>query len=150
MITFNKKSWHYKFNKWATKQTSGPWINAIYCESICPYFWSTLWNITWVLILALIFYSISSIAGATFLNMTEVSSVDLSWLWLVGVGGIACVVALFLLVAVSVYFILEGKKKVVSKVFSKKEDGKTKEPNVFIEWLKAKKDKVCPMIEFKD
>ena len=153
MITFKKNSWHYKFNKWAGEAESGPWINATSCKSICPYFWCTVWNIFWVLVFFLLLFFMASLSGAAILDMSDPSIADLSWLWIVGVCGVACIIGVFILVAVGIYLSLDYTKKGLSKVFSENKastSGEYKEPNLVIEWVKAKKAKICPMIEFKD
>ena len=152
MITFKRNSWHYKFNSWLEKQSSGPWLDATDCKSICPYFWCTLWNITWTLLFILVFFFIATLAGATSLSMETISALDFSWLWLAGVGVVTSIFGIFLLVAVGTYLIFDLTKNVLSKIFSQKGDAtqEDKEPSVVVEWVKAKKAKICPMIEFKE
>ena len=106
MITFKKNSWHYKFNSWLEKQSSGPWLDATDCKSICPYFWYTVWNITWVLVSSLLLFFMVSLSGAAILDMSNPSITDLSWLWLVGVCGVVCILAVFILVATGTYLSL--------------------------------------------
>ena len=153
MITFKKNSWHYRFNKWVAKSESGPWINVTGCKSICPYFWDTVWNIIWVFIFTVILYLILSMLGASVLSVEYPTFEDFSWLWLVGLGTIVVLALVCLIVVLVCYFSVEYTKKGYNKVFSENKEGESeeyKEPNVFIEWIKAKKAKVCPMIEFKD
>ena len=58
----------------------------------------------------------------------------------------------WLAIAVVVFFItimyLHGKYE--DRRIAKRASGTTQEPNIFVQWAKARKDKLCPIINYKD
>ena len=48
------------------------------------------------------------------------------------------------------YLIYQGILKAVNKIYFRRVSKKKKKTNLFLSFLKAKKNKVCPLIEYKD
>lgn len=156
MITFSKSSWCYKFNKFISSNISGS-INANSCKSLCPYFWSTLWNVFITLVWAAVYFLVSSAAGGFMLEEVlgiNVGRTDLYWAWLVGTLTIILVFGFMVLFVGALYLIGEffkySKHKVSTFKGKSTKDNTPCKPNLLLEWLRAKKEKVCPMIEFKE
>lgn len=137
MITFKKKSLHYKFNNLV--KGIDFCADATHCKSLCSYFWSTIYNLIAMTLTPFVMFTIFTLYGcviASLLWSLDAQPIDLTYLWLVGVVGIAATLAAFL---------------VPSLIIDKcKEESPDKEPSVVREWVKAKKAKVCPMIKFED
>tara|TARA_B100001105_G_C22334864_1_gene418582 strand:- start:212 stop:673 length:462 start_codon:yes stop_codon:yes gene_type:complete len=153
MITFSKKSWHYKFNEFF-EYKDGPWLDARDCKSICTYFWSTVWNMAWSVLILGILYILTLLVGAAALDGclgVNVSELPLWYLyvWLVG---IVTLVIVFTISFVTFFGVFTGYDKLTDKIKNRNSDENNvdKQPNIFVEWVKAKKSKVCPMIEFKE
>lgn len=156
MITFSKNSWHYKFNKFF-KYKDAPFIDNTDCKSICPYFWGTVWNLAWVVIFSSLVWVILTLAGGGVVKQLGIltslveNPYQLFWLWLLGAIPVVIVVGTLFSAVLCVSYSYTFIKDKTSKVFSKNnEESYNTEPNILIEWVKAKKAKICPMIEFKE
>lgn len=144
MITFKKKSLHYKFNN-LVKDLDFTY-DATCCKSLCSYFWSTVWNICMCTVTTIMIFLILSLAGGAVSQLWDLEPqlLDFTYLWIVGfVSFVLVIVTLFAVVYTSV----ETPKFIVNKFKVSYSD---KEPSVVREWIKANKDKVCPMIKFED
>lgn len=154
MITFSKNSWHYKFNDFL-EYKEVPWATATDCKSLCAYFWSTVWNMAWTLILMSVVWLIFTLLGAVLLEKFATVSplsedwVQLLWVWVVGFLGVVLGLGGIFLFARCVVLPWVFVKENTGKIFNA-ENNIDKQPNIFVEWVKAKKAKVCPMIEFKE
>lgn len=156
MITFSKSSWVYKFNNFINDEVSGS-VNANGSKSLCPYFWLTLWNVFISLVWAVLCFLVSSVLGDSVLEKVfsiDVGISDLYWSWLVGILTIVLVFGFVVLFAVILYLTGEifkySKHKVSTFKGKNTKDNTSCKPNLLLEWLRAKKEKVCPMIEFKE
>lgn len=143
MITFKKNSWHYKLYT----KAYGNWGNMP--SSICPYFWKIVWAVAfeycikWCLISlvvvaaltsAVVIFSVPSIGLGLFLGEGSSNTVwGLPFYhWKVILFDLCCWLGLF---SFFVCITLIQQRK---------------EPSVFLEWVKAKKNKICPLIQFKE
>lgn len=159
--TYSTKSWLYKYNK--SVGSGELFINAIRCKSLCAYFWSSVWNICIGCLGLLVAYIILTALGGAVMELSFLSTIPaLSGLPVqtLFIPGILFVV-LFLICAFVIIFgaavITDFIRDIIAKVTEPKkfdESGqeieKHKEPNIFIEWFKAKKNKHCPLIHFED
>lgn len=147
--------WLYKYNQWCNGNLCT--INHVNAsQSICPYFWKSMWNLVAVNTIYLVLGSVMSVL----LSLIPVEGLGLftdwvgengTWIYffkniLVGLGTLASV---FFVVWVWLAFLMEPVFKFFRKFKSDKPPVE-KEPNMAIEWVKAKKNKVCPMIEWED
>lgn len=154
MITFNKKSWHYRFNK-CVGNSKFPVFNATRCKSICPYFWQTLWNICATLFgLSIAYLMLTAIGGGAiqeYLPNWSTTPYPLWWLWLAGIATIIIMMLMVALIVTVPVLLFLGFKWMFKKLSTKNQEKlENEQPSVIIEWVKAKKAKICPMIEFKD
>ena len=164
MLTIKQNSWHYKLHRFFyTKDSS----------NLCNYFWSNLLgicalilapvlallilivkiftnksnDITPPIFLYFLFAVISFIGGLGVLGSATLSLLILAKGMLLGslifLGAILLLIILFLIVHV----VDENKHKF--KIFKFKEDKKDKKPNLIWEFIKATKNKYCPLITYK-
>jgi Na+-transporting methylmalonyl-CoA/oxaloacetate decarboxylase gamma subunit len=176
-IKFNKKSWHYRlvsyvFGKyWYSTQdyVHGKWVNKKFDTSLCTYFWTVvlcglifpfkaIWNNLPYAITdhedickAVLLWAIGS-AGLHWFLMYQIPVRDITTdMWYLGFviffGGIG--VALTVVGILALIFKLND---IVDQYVKKKaeEENTVKIPkaSLLTEFLKAKKNKVCPCIKF--
>lgn len=161
-MKLSKKSWHY-------------WIYSRFFSSVprnlCPYFWKMVLCTIFIIplfvlsvplrITCMIFgkkrfdleeqnsYSAVSIIGIILLDGALFFSVHMVWMWfnlhnerIVTIGVLGWVIFVAIMIALLVRW-LEGRtwKRIVRV---------EKEPSIFKQYWKAKKDKICPLIEWED
>ena len=148
MLTF-KKNWLYKYNEWCT----GNWAtryNVHKSNTLCDYFWGSIWNLVvvniWYIFLFHIIgmaFSIPLLASGVldkFFILKGFSGLYIS----IGFGYLSA--ALVVGVSMTYTFLIEP---FLQKRKSKKEKVESK-PSVAVEYAKAVKSKVCPLIKFED
>jgi len=145
MLTF-KKNWLWKYNCWCHDLFASK-DNVHYSKTICPYFWGSVWNLVgmpsvWVVI----FYLVGYLPSMFVVNLLELSSplkgTGLLGLTIMAIVGWIIILLFVLFVCTCVH---------LTQKFNKKRKPKTNnKPSVIKEFIKAKKNKFCPMIEFKD
>lgn len=150
-MIISKNSWHYKLLRLWDKE---PYEYRKY--SLCEYFWTVVWftlttpivavggimiaiGLLWVLLLSPVIGLISGVIGhpLPFINY------DVFWLGLL--------IDLLLVIVLGIGLFHEDK--VIPEWFPKKltVNKKTEnKPNLLFAWLKAKKDKFCPLIEVQE
>ena len=132
IIKKKKKSWHYKLVKWWGMKHS---------QSLCVYFWQVVASLTVVPLLVLsvillgVVLFITVITGiivfpSVLLGVLSTETEEL--LFFTFVGGLSWTVIF------SVLYVLYSNRV------------KHKQPSLIFSYIKAKKDKVCPIIEFED
>lgn len=164
-MIINRTSWHYRL------------LSALdfnIPRSLCPYFWKTMFALAFSLIVIIvccvIFGAMTYGLGyAVFYNVPLVELSLIDHLICVGVSllidiGITSIVLLFFYI-----FVRDFRETIHEKVYesrflknirkhddyydyqvaNKKGDFKVKKKNLLVEFLKAKKEKVCPTLEFK-
>lgn len=137
-MKINKKSWHYQLQR-----NFG--IRLEYCKiSLCGYFWSTVFCL---LICALLMVMIVpaimvlSILPSSFFIVKEPSLINVS-------GFLHIYILSFLWYMYrfeSEYYQVHREKK-----RSIKKNCPKKEPGLLISYIRARKEKICPLIEFED
>lgn len=141
MITF-KKNWLYTYNNWCTgNMFTIDHVND--SKSICPYFWKSLWNVVGVNLMYLGIAHFPAVFGAKIVdNLSEESLTGLPMLYAsLGVG---------YLILIGVIFGALGVGYLYATITDKIEGNKNSKPSVVVEYLKAKKNKVCPVIKWED
>ncbi|WXB47761.1 membrane protein [Vibrio phage VB_VaC_TDDLMA] len=159
--TYSTKSWLFKYNKAVGR--GNLFINAIHCKSVCAYFWSSVWNICMGSLALLIAYLVLTALGGAVMKLSFLASIPalsglhVSLLFIPGILSILVFLIYVFIVIFGFTVITDLFKKLSTKRTEPKqfdENGeeivKHKEPNIFIEWLKAKKNKHCPIIHFED
>ncbi|QFR55768.1 hypothetical protein JC221_122 [Yersinia phage JC221] len=153
----NKNSWHYRFNVWRTAK----WKTERK-TSLCSYFWFTVWNIVFVILFSVGILGLLTAVGNGF-NEDVVSHyfdvyslptyIAYPLIPLIGCAAaftiITMILAIFGLLCGVKYAFTWGTNWIDNKFFSKKNNSKH-EPGLMISFIKAKKSKICPIIEFKD
>ena len=141
MITF-KKNWLYRYNEWCDGNLyTFDKVND--SRSICTYFWKSLWNLLGVNLIYVIIAHTPSLCGVW---VTEFNVLE-------GLGGFSLFYIALLVGYVSLLaFILAATGivlgcKYITSLFKSGKEGKS---SVVIEYVKAKKAKICPMIEWED
>lgn len=143
-MNISKNSWHYKTIRNLNRTPS---------RSLCLYFWQV---VLCSLFLYLIGPAVLLLGGFCIIGglplvvgglLTHTPDGDLLWNWIVMVKcwsvGIGAIVAFF---AVG-WFIVSLWGYIKSKLSKVSID---KEPSVLVSYIQAKKQKVCPFINFKD
>lgn len=147
IITTN--SWHVKLHDRFYASYSRP-------RSLCAYFWKMVW----------VFFMCSVLAGSTIFGLTVAGAGILEQFFVLstpvglGLGFILGLVTLALILAVAVgivYCIMSlwawydlRKEEKEWQLIKAKREGKEIKENIVIQYIKARKSKVCPVIHFED
>jgi hypothetical protein len=125
----SKKSWHYK------------WVDTVWVETyiphtgnnLCKYFWMLVWSITAPILIALfVCFILFGVGYTLFMD-------GIHW------GFFNIGIALFMLSLFIIPIIaISAFRKYISN------DTAIHTPTLLSEFIRAKKDKVCPMIDFED
>ena len=153
-MKISRKTWHYQ-----VLQNGVLWHSGIYYPSknLCLYFWQVMWCLFMPIGTALVAFSIPCS-----LILLAIQQEPTGWFVLyAGIGFTATFVGCAAILLIAANYISEKRKaakrkKILAKHGSysayhdyerQKEKAKQKQPSLFLSWLKAKKDKVCPIIE---
>lgn len=120
-MKIRKSAWHYRFYTFGFESYYEGRITA----NLCSYFWRTVWGMFKTLIIFAILSGIVIGLGSIVYQFPFYSS--------------SAVVALVILIVGSHY-----------KWRIPRRDSAKREPGLLRSYLKAKKDKVCPLIEFEE
>ena len=131
-MKIKKDSWHYRFIKWTGKDPS---------PNLCNYFWQVVGPPLFVTLIALLL--VIAVAGMIFEH-------GWSLLWMIPLGLLGGAVLILIIASVALGYETLREKYFGPKPVKEPKPEKEKKPNIFIEWLKAKKAKVCPILEFED
>lgn len=142
----NMNSWHFRLVE--------GFLDGDASRSLCVYFWQVAFRVIFLVVLGAALWSVFglvAIAAATGNGWISVTSP----LWIKGcvaAFGAFVVLAMFALCIVVITLVMFGISKsilVVGDLFSRWGDSKEEqEPGVFVSYVKAKKEKICPIIEF--
>ncbi|UNY41183.1 hypothetical protein [Klebsiella phage KP185] len=158
-MNINKNSWHFKMNLWF--KSDNMWKMP---KTLCGYFWTTVFHILLSSAIAAFIGIIAWMFGWPIVAETGILAwmgIGLSAFWLnvvavpVGAVVIAAFVLLFAAIAFGFIFGLEKFKHYRNQKQYTKKLARVKaglpaeaEPSVFVQYLKARKRKVCPMIDY--
>ncbi len=158
-MNINKNSWHFKMNLWF--KSGNIWKMP---KTLCGYFWTTVLHILFSSAITIFIGSIAWMFGWPLVAETGIFAwigISLSTFWLnvvavpVGAVFIAAFVLAFAAIAFGFIFGLEKfkeyrKNKQFTKKLARVKAGlpAEAEPLVFIQYLKARKQKVCQMIDY--
>ncbi len=140
-MEISRKSWHYK------RANS---FNFVPSKSLCLYFWQVVWGVVfwWILLpVSVVIFTVAlfgclPLAVGTFL-IDVFGYVETGPKWVKALWGFGAGYLFFL-----TFFTLMGAFAYYRKVKSRKDSTTKKEDNLFIAYIKAKKRKICPLIEF--
>ncbi|UUW39770.1 hypothetical protein VP14_083 [Vibrio phage VPMCC14] len=141
MLVF-KKNWLYKYNEWCSGNFA-TLDNVNDSKSICPYFWKSLWNLFGTNTIYLLLAHVPLVAGMWISN-TEMFS---------GLKGLALTYTALLvgyILLILFFFVILGFVVLQEKLSNKIKSVGTPSNNVVVEYIKAKKSKICPMIKWED
>lgn len=142
-MNISKNSWHYRTIRNMNRTPS---------KSLCVYFWQVVMCTFFLYIFTPIIFLVMGIAVAGAIPMligaimTSTADAELhNWIvvvkcWSIGLGFIVALAAV-------VWFIVSIWSYVGSKLSNFSVDS---EKGLLVSYVKAKKQKVCPIIEFKD
>ena len=145
MITINKKSLVHRFNKNFGIKDGCWWDSQV---SLCPYFWGTVGSLLKFFFFSGVALAFLSVFGYSIMNCLFGEHIfDTNWIYLSPVVGSVTIALFFVIMIVVVESLLWSRRKLcdrrVGKVFVEKE------PNIFFEYFKSKKEKFCPRIQIK-
>ncbi len=139
MITVSKSSKLGRYYEWQMDHVSGklgdPWKNLSLCRFVQGLFWRSLFLLVAVAILLIIGSAILSMYLAPLLSLMGFHYFD---------DTVTISLVMWLLTLAMAAIIYIGKK------FENRPEKKPKEPSIVVEWVKAKKNKVCPRINVVD
>ncbi|UIS66079.1 hypothetical protein [Escherichia phage PSD2001] len=147
-MIINANSWHVKLHDRFYDRNSRP-------HSLCAYFWKMVWAC----------FVCAVVAGSTVFGLTVagVSVLEhffvLSTPVLLSLGFVLGLIAIALIIALSIglalgamnlhaWYDLRKEEKEWQRILAKREGKETKE-NIVIQYIKARKSKMCPVIHFE-
>lgn len=146
-MIINKNSWHARMHDFFYWQRP---------HSLCQYFWKMAWALFAISVICLAMVSGSWVVGQAILSHFGVTGFWLLHAGGTGLGALVFTAAISAIVGIaytaakiSVWW--EGRR--FDKAWKRqrdKENGIEHPKSVILEYLKARKSKMCPMIEFKD
>lgn len=147
------KSWHYRMNLWRH-----PKWKVESKKTLCSYFWFTVWNLVFISFFAVtiiaVFYMVGLNANLEFIkhgyNAFSIPYIGHIIVFIIGIVFVAIIVALAFSIIGAIYFASFLKNKYSNYRDSQKANNQQKQPGLVSSYIKAKKEKFCPIIEFKD
>lgn len=132
-MEINEKSWHFRLVRFTTYQSARNISD--YGGTLCKYFWLVVYAIV---------VNIFKAAGVMFLVWLFIYN-PVSYIWAPDDSKLLLIfmwVSLFVLVGIvfAIFFIRD-------KLRNRNRVHKVKQPNIVIEYLRAKKQKFCPVIK---
>lgn len=167
-MKISKTSWHYKLNLLARNEITGDLHSKNFKPTLCRYFWATLMSV-----LVLVFKGFAAllaifgavcmfwlIFGNTFMTLfslytgvgLDYTAHDLGFAMI----GVICLIILgvgtesFLKSEINFWPEWFPVGKWVNKLRNKTNKIKESKPSLVVEYIKAKKSKVCPLLELED
>lgn len=147
-MIINANSWHARFHDKFYDRNSRP-------HSLCAYFWKMVWA---CFVCAIAAGSIGfglTVAGAGVLENFFVLStpVGLGLGFILGLATLALILAvafglMYGLMNLWTWYDLRKEEKEWQRILAKREGKETKE-NIVIQYIKARKSKMCPVIHFE-
>ena len=140
----SRSAWHYEVVSEGLFWVDG-WFPS---KSLCKYFWQVVGMVLVGLgSIMLVVSPIVALLTFPFISGSEATLVlFLQLMWALVGGAVLAMIAL-LAFAGAVSLVFGGGRLILSKALSR--SIKTKHPSIVYSYLKAKKDKVCPIIDFE-
>ena len=125
-VRINTSSWHYRLIYNSDFRVPG---------NLCAYFWKVVFLVVWYIVASVVvFIGVFAALMAMLLPLFGVY---------IGAGLIATVVLYVMLGSILIDLYRETDH------YRARATNSTADANIAIEWVKAKKNKVCPMLEFE-
>ena len=148
-MIINTNSWHVKLHDRFYDRHSRP-------HSLCAYFWKMVWAC----------FACAVVAGSTLFGLTVAGAGVLGHFFvlstpvLLSLGFVLGLITIALIIALSIglafgamnlhaWYDLRKEEKEWQRILAKREGKETKE-NIVIQYIKARKSKICPVIHFED
>jgi len=127
-------SWHYKLICFADFGIP---------NNLCAYFWKVVFSALFLVAMAIFVLFLAATA--------TIAVTSFIWVWFFGIEYEIGIFAMIMYCFVG-FFILHSKSYPQRGIWAVEIVGRREstEPNLLIEWIRAKKQKICPMIEFID
>lgn len=143
----NMNSWHFRLVE--------GFLDGDASRSLCVYFWQVAFRVIFLVVVGAALWGAFGFVALAASVVNGWIDPNLTPLWIKGcvaAFGAFVVLALFALCIVVITLVMFGISKsilVVGDLFSRWGDSKEEqEPGVFVSYVKAKKEKICPIIEF--
>ena len=147
-MIINSNSWHARFHDRFYDRHSRP-------HSLCAYFWKMVWAC----------FACAVVAGSTLFGLTVAGAGVLEHFFvlstpvLLSLGFVLGLIAIALIIALSIglalcamnlhaWYDLRKEEKEWQRIQAEREGRETKE-NIVIQYIKARKSKMCPVIHFE-
>lgn len=162
-MKINRDSWHFKLIQEYDRDLAWE-LKHGFRISFCKYFWCVMWCFPKLLALFLMLALLAAMAFTGFcllivypLNFLLIGLFDIVLLEdTSGIGSFGMVLSLMLTVCLSFAMAFQGDLKVVPKYLKlpakepKPKVNIDKKPNIFLEYIKAKKAKMCPLVTLQE
>lgn len=162
-MKINRDSWHFKLIQEYDRDLAWELKNG-YRISFCKYFWCVMWCFPKMFAVFLMLVTLAAFAFTGFcllivypLNFLLIGLFDIVLLEdPKGIGIFGMLLSLSLTVVISFTLAFQGDLKVVPKYLKfpekqpKPKANIEKRPNIFLEYIKAKKAKMCPLVTLQD
>ena len=136
-MNIKTSSWHYRFVNYMF--TNVP-------HSLCPYFWKVVWGLMIVTGISLLFLAASFSTGMIILEFFAVNIGLVATIAAPFVGIFAIVITIVVMVFIAISW-ESMKTKLRNKKWSKSHENK---PSLVGSYIKARKEKICPTLNFVD
>ena len=141
-MLISRYSWHYKFNNWFSKHIVGD-IHPKESTNLCRYFWRTVRNL--IVTTAILSFIVFCLAGITIFVVRYINNlIVLDTAVLIATG---IVFLILLIIALGIFIFVKYQDRQDKIEFG---EIVPKEPGLVKSFVKAKKSKVCPMIQYID
>lgn len=152
-MIIKKNSWHYRMNVWKRHA----W-RVERNKTVCSYFWFTVMTMLRVAVVPLLSYIGLFILGGSLLHDMRVPALDgIPAYWdiivypLNGVAFICGILTICAFVIAFFWAVVHTCSWVKKKLNSQpKKEKAVREPGLLASYLKARKEKVCPIIKFEE
>jgi len=152
-MIIKRNSWHYRMNVWKRRA----WRTEKQ-RTLCGYFWFTIVTMLLVAAVPLAVYTFFFIMGGAIAHdMKGVPFIDPDSLWILvtypitGAIFIASIIGICACLVGAFWVFAKTGGWILNKLKSRQKKEKTvREPGLLASYLKARKEKVCPIIKFEE
>lgn len=155
-MKINKNSWHFKLHKWVV---SPVYQKLKYGEnvSLCRYFWGTVGCVI-AAIFTLMFSTVvvmavfSTVTSPLYFLLVAFTGLDFLGKGYADVGGVFLIISIPISLIIGLIAAFRGEMEVFPSwlKFSSENTRVQRKPSLILNYVKAKKDKICPLVELED
>ena len=161
IVNISKKSWHYRVARMILDGSSPS-------NSLCVYFWQVLFGVLFSALVVAFLIAVVVVLGCGLIKILILLSYPATWPY-TDSSYVEGLISAALWVIVAVYCLVNSRERfnkayrdmkyrdgylpwyfymIIKPNDAKVASTKRKEPNLLVEFIKAKKSKVCPILEF--